>query len=137
VLDDRTLLIPERPGNRRADSLLNIIENPHIGLLFLIPGIEETLRVNGRATIIRDPDLLARMAVQGKTPLLATAVEVQEAFVHCAKAFRRSRLWAADARPPRSAVPTLARMAMDQLNIQNCTLDELEQQLEESYRRLY
>jgi uncharacterized protein len=137
VLEDGMLLIPERPGNRRVDTLLNIIENPRVGLLFLIPGIEETLRVNGRAAIIRDPDLLERMAVQGKTPLLATAVEVDEAFIHCAKAFKRSRLWDEDARPPRSAVPSLARMAIDHAQIPNCTVEELEEALEKDYKRLY
>ena len=93
VLDDRTLVIPDRPGNRRLDTLMNIVGNPEVGLLFLVPGMEETLRVNGRATIVRDEELLDSMIVNGKRPLLAIVVEVHHAFLHCAKAFKRSRLW--------------------------------------------
>ncbi len=93
VLDNETLLIPERPGNRRGDTLVNILENPHVGLLFMIPGIEDTLRVNGRATIVKDEELLNLTAHQGKRPVLNIAVQVQQAFLHCAKAFKRSHLW--------------------------------------------
>ena len=93
VLDDNTLVIPDRPGNRRADTLVNILENPQVGLLFLIPGVEDTLRVNGRAHIVQDEELLERTAVKGRKPLLVIVVDVQEAFLHCAKAFKRSLLW--------------------------------------------
>src|SRR4051794_28231553 len=93
VLDPRTLVIPERRGNRRADSLRNIIETGRAGLLFLIPGAGETLRVNGRASVIRDEDVLAPLAVDGKTPILGIAVEVEECFLQCAKAVIRSKLW--------------------------------------------
>src|SRR3954451_8385580 len=90
VLDERTLAIPDRPGNKRLDSLRNIVENPRVGLLFLVPGKGETRRINGRATIVRDEPLLASLAFEGKPPLLAIVVEVEEAFAHCSKAFIRS-----------------------------------------------
>ena len=102
VLDDKTLAVPERSGNRRLDSLLNVLETGAIGLLFLVPGFEETLRVNGRARVIRDADVLGRTAAQGKRPLVAIGVEVEECFLHCAKAFKRSNLWRADGRSARS-----------------------------------
>jgi PPOX class probable FMN-dependent enzyme len=115
VLDELTLLIPERPGNNRMDSLRNIIQNPSLGLLFLIPGFEDTLRVNGRGRVTKDPGLLADSAVDGKLPKFGILVAVDEAFFHCAKAFRRSRLWDSTAQLPRNTMPTLARMIMDQM----------------------
>jgi hypothetical protein len=93
ILDDRTLLIPERPGNRLADSLRNILANPRIGLLFVVPGVTDTFRVNGRATITVDAELLAPCAVEGKVPQLGILVDVEEAYTQCSKAFLRSRLW--------------------------------------------
>ncbi len=93
VLDPRRLLVPERPGNRLADSLRNILHNPRVGLLFLIPGIGDTLRVNGRASLVTDEELLAPSAVEGKVPGLGIVVDVDEVFTHCSKAFIRSQLW--------------------------------------------
>ncbi len=93
VLDDRHLVVPDRPGNNRIDGLTNIMENPHVGMIFLIPGREDTLRVNGRASIVRDVEILDRLEVQGKRPKVAIGVEVEECFLHCAKAFKRSGLW--------------------------------------------
>jgi hypothetical protein len=93
ILDDRTLLIPERPGNRLADSLRNILANPRIGLLFIVPGVTDTFRVNGRATVIVDEELLAPCAVEGKVPRLGIVVDVEEAYTQCSKAFLRSHLW--------------------------------------------
>jgi uncharacterized protein len=93
ILDDRTLLIPERPGNRLADSLRNILANPHVGLLFVVPGVTDTFRVNGRAAITFDTGLLASCAVEGKRPLLGVLVDVEEAYTQCSKAFLRSHLW--------------------------------------------
>jgi PPOX class probable FMN-dependent enzyme len=115
ILDEQTLLIPERPGNNRMDSLRNIIANPSLGLLFFIPGFEDTLRVNGLGRVTKDPRLLAESTVDGKAPKLGVVVEVDEVFLHCAKAFRRSRLWDASAQVPRATMPTLARMIMDQM----------------------
>ena len=93
VLDDTTVAIPDRPGNRRADTFTNVLANPGVGLIFLIPGKLETLRVNGRASIVRDAWLLERMAVQGKVPTLALVVHVEQAFIHCGKCMIRSGLW--------------------------------------------
>ena len=134
VLDDHTLVIPDRPGNRRFDSLVNLLENPQVGLLFLVPGVEETLRINGTATIVRDEELLGRMTVQGKQPLLAIVVEVREAFLHCAKAFKRSKLWDQESLITRSELPSLARMIVDQTNNAVCSLEELEEHIEEANR---
>jgi PPOX class probable FMN-dependent enzyme len=93
ILDDRTLLIPERPGNRLADSLRNILANPRIGLLFIVPGVTDTFRVNGRATITVDAELLGPCAVEGKVPRLGILVDIEEAYTQCSKAFLRSHLW--------------------------------------------
>ena len=106
VLDDRTLLLPDRPGNRLADSLRNILRNPHVGLLFVIPGIGDTLRVNGRATIVTDAELLEPSAVEGKTPRLGLRIEIDEVFTHCSKAFLRSRLWDPDTFVDRDELPS-------------------------------
>ena len=106
ILDERRLLIPERPGNRLADSLRNILENPNVGLLFFIPGVGDTLRVNGRATIVNDPELLAGSEVEGRTPKLALLIEIDEVFTHCSKAFLRSHLWDPERQIERSALPS-------------------------------
>jgi len=114
VLDDKTIIIPDRPGNNRLDTMSNIMENPNVGILFMIPGFEDSLRINGRATIVRDPEVLRRAAVNGKEPKVAIRVTVDEAFLHCAKAFKRSRLWESEAQVPRSAMPSLAKMILEQ-----------------------
>ena len=93
IIDDRTLLVPERPGNRLADSLRNVLANPHIGLLFAVPGVTDTLRVNGRAAITVDAELLGPCAVEGKAPALGILVDIDEAYTQCSKAFLRSHLW--------------------------------------------
>jgi uncharacterized protein len=93
ILDDQTLLIPERPGNKIADTLLNILHNPHIGILFIVPGVGDTFRVNGHATLIDDADLLAHSAIEGKAPKLGIKVAIHEAYTQCPKAFIRSDLW--------------------------------------------
>lgn len=113
VLDDTTLLIPDRRGNNRIDGLVNLVEDPRVGLIFLVPGVNETLRVNGRATISADPELLGRFVVRGNGPTTVLVVSVEEAFVHCAKALVRSRLWAADAQIERSCLPSTGRMLAD------------------------
>ncbi len=106
VVDERTLLVPERPGNRLADSLRNILANPNVGLLFMIPGVGDTLRVNGRATIVTDTELLDPLAVEGKTPKLGLLIEIEQVFTHCSKAFLRSHLWDAERHVDRSELPT-------------------------------
>jgi uncharacterized protein len=93
VLDDATVALPERAGNRRADGYRNILANPHVGLIYLLPGRGDTLRINGRARLVRDAELLDRMVVRRHRPVLALVVEIEEVFFHCAKAFLRSALW--------------------------------------------
>ncbi|WP_245605972.1 pyridoxamine 5'-phosphate oxidase family protein [Promicromonospora kroppenstedtii] len=93
VLDDRTIAIPERPGNRRTDGFLNVLANPHVGLIFVIPGRGDTLRVNGRARLVRDAPYLAELQVRRNVPVLALEVDVEEVFHHCSKAFLRSKTW--------------------------------------------
>lgn len=115
VLDDNTLFIPERPGNRRVDSLSNIVSNPNVGLLFMIPGFDDTLRVNGKATVVTDKSLLEQCAVKGKVPKTGIRVEVEEAYIHCAKAFKRSKLWAPESIQDRAEMPSLAKIVLDQL----------------------
>jgi PPOX class probable FMN-dependent enzyme len=110
VLDDATIALPERAGNRRADGFVNILANPHVGLIYLLPGRGDTLRINGRARLVRDADLLDRMVVQGHRPLLATVVEIEQVFFHCAKAFLRSALWQPETWTP-GAAPSRARIA--------------------------
>jgi hypothetical protein len=113
VLDDQTLAIPERPGNRKADTFSNLIENPRVGLLFLIPGKQETLRVSGSARIVRDEWLRVRLAAHGKTPELALVVTIEEVFFHCAKFAIRSRMWNTDSWPDLAGLPTLAQAMVD------------------------
>lgn len=109
ALDDETLAIPDRPGNRRHDTFVNLLQNPNVGLLFLIPGKAETLRVNGHARIVRDEALRARMAVNDRIPELALVVTVAEAFIHCGKCMMRSALWDAEAWPAVGGLPNLAQ----------------------------
>lgn len=114
VLDETTLLIPDRPGNNRLDTQANILANPKVGLLFMVPGFDDTLRVNGTAKLSRDPDWLALMAVNERVPAIAIVLQVEEVFLHCAKAFRRSRLWDPEEIQDRREMPSLARMVLDQ-----------------------
>jgi PPOX class probable FMN-dependent enzyme len=106
ILDDRTLLLPDRPGNRLADSLRNVLQNPHVALLFVIPGIGDTFRVNGRATVVTDPELLEPCAVEGKTPKLGLRIEIDQAYTHCSKAFLRARLWDPELHVRREELPS-------------------------------
>ena len=114
VLDEHTLAIPDRPGNRRADTLVNVLENPSCAIVFLIPRRVEVVRVNGEAKIARDPALLQTMAVKDKVPDLALVVHVREAMFHCGKAMIRSNLWKPDAWPSIDGLPTYARALLDQ-----------------------
>jgi uncharacterized protein len=137
VLDDQTLLIPDWPGNNRLDSLTNVVTNSNIGLLFLIPGVNETLRVNGVAEVIMEPALLERWTVNGKHPRSAMRVTVREAYLHCAKALMRSKLWDDDYRVERTELPTYAQMLKDQ-GVTTQSVEELQASIDESYKtRLY
>ena len=109
VLDDTTIAIPERPGNRRGDGYFNVLGNPHVGLLHLIPGRSETLRINGRARLVRDAPYFDRMVVKGHRPILALEVAIEQVFFHCPKAFLRSRLWKPESWEP--ATPEAAKVA--------------------------
>lgn len=133
VLDDNTLLIPDRRGNNRLDSMANIIANPNVGLIFLIPGVGETLRINGKARIVRDQAMLDGMAVNGKAPNAAILVEVEEAFLHCAKAIIRSKLWDDDYKLERKEFPTLGQMITDQIET-GTTAEEADAALEVAYK---
>lgn len=115
--DERSLLLPDRPGNNRLDSLMNILARPGVGLLFVVPGVDETLRVNGTAEIRTDADLLDRFAVDGRRPKTVLRVAVLEAYLHCAKAFMRSRLWDPAAQVDRSTLPSMGEMLRDQLKL--------------------
>lgn len=115
VLDDRSLLIPDRPGNNRLDTLSNLLVNDGVGLLFLIPGVCETLRVNGRARVVTDDDLLAPTAVRGRLPTAGILVAVEEVYLHCAKALVRSKLWDDDHKVERRVLPSLGQMLADQI----------------------
>jgi PPOX class probable FMN-dependent enzyme len=117
VSDTSTLLIPDSPGNNRLDSCRNIVETGGVGLLFMIPGFDETLRVNGSATLTQDPEVLSRCADERRTPKLVIRVQVHEVYLHCAKAFMRSRLWDAASQVPRERLPTMGQMINDQTGI--------------------
>ncbi|KIL49101.1 hypothetical protein KR50_11360 [Jeotgalibacillus campisalis] len=138
VLNKTTLIIPERPGNKRVDSMRNILVNPGVALLFLIPGLGETLRINGKAQLIQDADILSQMAVRGKEPLMAIAVEVEECFIHCAKAFKRSHLWNPDSWPAEQELPSAAKMLIEHAKLSNDSLEDMRKRLEDGYvNRLY
>jgi PPOX class probable FMN-dependent enzyme len=113
VLDETTLVIPDRPGNQRFDTHRNLIANPRVGLIFLIPGKRETLRVSGTAQVVRDASVLASLAAQGKNPALALGVTVEEAFMHCAKCMIRSNMWQPDAWPSLDGLASFAEAMKD------------------------
>ena len=134
ILDDRTLLLPDRPGNKLADSLTNLLEDDRIALLFFIPGIGETFRVNGRARIVDDPELLAASVVEGKAPKLGILVTVEEAYGQCPKALIRSDLWNAEKHVSRDELPTpgeIMRMVADP----ELDVEEYDRARDERYRR--
>src|SRR6185436_5088979 len=116
ALDAASLAIPDFPGNNRLDSLENILENGRVGMLFFVPGVDETLRVNGRATIDVDPELRALGTVDGKLPIAVIRVAVEQAYLHCGKALMRSALWDPAARVDRSVLPSIGEMIRDQIN---------------------
>jgi uncharacterized protein len=112
-LDERTLLVPDRVGNNRLDGMTNLLVNPRVGLLFLVPGMNETLRINGTARITNDARLLAPCAINGRAPKVGLVISIEEAFLHCAKAFVRSALWDATKHIDRSLLPSYAEMLLD------------------------
>lgn len=133
VVDDRTIAIAERPGNRRADGYRNILANPQVGLNFLIPGRGDTLRINGRARLVSDAPFFEEMVVKGHRPLLAVVVEIETVFFHCAKAFLRSQLWQPESWNPDGTVPRRAVLA-HRLERPDTPLEELDAYYGESYK---
>jgi uncharacterized protein len=134
IIDDTTIAIPERPGNKRVDGYLNVLQRPHVGTLFLIPGRGDTLRINGTARILADADYFDGMAVQEKRPILALEIDVEEVFFHCPKAFLRSDACKPESWDP-TAVPTVAKLA--QAMKEDMSLEELEKYYDEAnYRTL-
>ena len=131
VLDDTTIALPERPGNRRLDGFRNLLTNPHVGLIYLVPGRGDTLRINGTARLVREAPFLDRMVVRGHRPLVAVVVRVEQVFYHCAKAFLRSQLWRPETWDP-DALPSRAQIAQ-RLERPDDTLADLEQYYGPSY----
>lgn len=115
--DEKTLIFADRKGNRRIDSMRNILRNPHVGLLFLIPGTDETVRVNGRATLSTDPELCERLAMQGKPAQVVVIVEIAEVFTHCARSILRSKIWVPETWPDTDTIPTLMAMLSEQKHL--------------------
>lgn len=133
-LDERTLVFADRKGNRRVDSMRNILQNPYIGMLFLVPGTDETVRVNGKATISTDPDLCDRLSVQGKPATLVVIVAIEEVFTHCARSILRSKIWEPDTWPDTDTIPTLMAMLSEQKNL--TPPDESQGKRNEDYRKV-
>jgi hypothetical protein len=134
VLDERTVALPDRVGNKIADSFRNIAENDGVGLLFFVPGMRETLRVNGSAYVTDDPDVLARMRTEAKAPMLAIVVDVAEVYFHCGRALIRSRLWDPASQALAAELPSAGEIAGEKMNVDPALLDQL---LEDGYRKLY
>jgi len=138
ILDRHTLAIPDRPGNNRLDSLVNILANPTVGLLFIIPGFDDTLRVNGQASLVTDSEILASMSVGDRIPKLAIVVKVGEVFMHCAKAFRRSHLWNADHFQDRRGMASLSKIILDQTTgapSDDEAMRKIDDDLEDEYKK--
>ncbi|MGC5286161.1 pyridoxamine 5'-phosphate oxidase family protein [Micromonospora sp. DT231] len=133
VLDDTTIALPERPGNRRADGYRNILDNPHVGLLFLIPGRTDTLRINGRARLLSDAPWFDDMVVKGHRPVLAVVVEIEQIFYHCAKAFLRSALWQPDTWQP-DLLPSRPRL-IKEVEAPAVSLEDLERHYGPEYAK--
>jgi PPOX class probable FMN-dependent enzyme len=135
ILDERTVLIPDRPGNRLADSLRNILANPHVGLLFMIPGVDDTFRINGRATLVTDEELLAASEVDAKMPKLGILVEIDECYTQCSKALIRSDLWNPEQHIERSELPTSGEILRAVREDAEFDADQYDREREERYAR--
>ena len=134
VLDDTTIVIPDRPGNRRADGFGNVLSNPHVGLISIVPGRNDTLRINGQARLVRDAPFFEQMEVRGKRPILALVIDVEQVFYHCAKAFMRASLWQPDTWQPDALMSVACRTKLVQDTPE--TLAELEDYYrDENYRK--
>jgi hypothetical protein len=134
VLDEHTLALADRPGNNRLDTLKNLLENPEIALIFLLPGVNDTVRVAGTARLSVDPGLLDSMAVQGKVPKCAIVISVRQAYLHCAKALLRSRLWSGEYAQPKGTFPSISRMVGDQIGLSEGDKKAAEARTEKAYK---
>jgi len=134
VIDQHTIALADRPGNNRIDTLKNLLENPEIALLFLLPGVGETVRVAGTARLSVDAELLASMAVQGKNPKCAIVITVRQAYLHCAKAIFRSKLWTGEYAVPKTTFPSISRMVGDQIGLSEDEKKAAEAKVEVAYR---
>lgn len=134
VLDEHTIALADRPGNNRLDTLRNLLENPEIALIFLVPGVSETVRVAGIARLSVDADLLATMAVQDNAPKCAIVVSVRQAYLHCAKALLRSKLWSPDYVQPKGTFPSISRMVGDQVGLSEEEKKQREALTERAYK---
>jgi uncharacterized protein len=141
IIDNGAFLIPDRPGNNRLDTMVNIAQNPNVACLFFIPGFEDTLRVAGKARITDDANLLRHCIINGKQPTIGVVVKVEEAFIHCAKALRRSKLWQDDYKQDRTQMPSLARIVLEQVegeSVDEAIVSAADVRVEQSYRtKLY
>lgn len=139
IIDDRTIAIPDRPGNNRLDTMSNILENPAVGLLMFVPGFEDTLRINGKAVLSRDPALMEAATVNNRPPKVMIRITVEEVFLHCAKALKRSKLWDPTQHVDRKTMPSLARMILEQVKHNQCAdeefLKEADESIEEDYKQ--
>lgn len=133
-LDDRTLIFADRKGNRRVDSMRNILTNPHVGMLFLVPGTDEIVRVNGTATISRDPELCEQLAISGRPAELVIIVGIEEVFTHCARSILRSKIWQPESWPDTDTIPTLQAMLAEQKDMD--PPDESAGKRDEDYRQV-
>jgi hypothetical protein len=136
VLDEKTLAVPDRPGNHRLDTFENLLSHPEVGLFFMIPGNGDTLRVSGKGRIVRDSALQAQLAINGKSPNLVLVVTVEEAFMHCPKCMMRSRLWSPENWPDRANVPSLAEAIVAHSNTAE-TVAEVQAVIDDGAKRLY
>ena len=135
VLDDKNIFLPDRPGNNRLDSLTNILSNPGIGLLFMIPGLEETLRVNGKAHIISDITLLKPSIVHKKIPKSGLKITINECYIHCGKALRRSKIWNNETHIKKGAYPSIGKILVDQQAAPGMSVEELDSFAEKEYKK--
>lgn len=137
VYDEKTLIVPDRLGNHRVDGFVNLLTDPNIGLIFVVPGQGDTLRVSGKARIVKDQKISKRLSVNGKEPLLALVVDVEEVFMHCSKSFIRSRLWHPDHWPSRGTAPTLAEWVIGAVDREQTTEDVQAIHTDDEETRLY
>ena len=133
VLDDKTVAIPDLSGNSRLETLANMLGNPHVGLIFLIPGMNETLRINGNVRLIKGADLLESMSYQGKLPILAIVVDVEEVFIHYQKSFMCSKLWSVQSQINRNALPSMAEILRDHADMADCNVEDLKSELSQKW----